>query len=116
MKPIQKFVTAAILCGVMLFQAISLKAENVREELAGSRFKLVHESYVNNNWELFVTSADGTTAVWHKRDRKEFFDQTSRSAVLHAKLYKNWASLKEQYTEALPHLTSSETWSESFGR
>ncbi|MBS44795.1 MAG: glycosyl transferase [Nocardioides sp.] len=62
-----------------------------------------------------VTSADGTTAVWHKRDRKEFFDQTSRSAVLHAKLYKNWASLKEQYTEALPHLTSSETWSESFG-
>ena len=63
MKPIQKFVTAAILCGVMLFQAISLKAENVREELAGSRFKLVHESYVNNNWELFVTSADGKSSV-----------------------------------------------------
>ena len=63
MKPIQKFATAAILSGVVLFQVINLLAETVREELAGSRFKLVHESYANNNWELFITAADGKLSV-----------------------------------------------------
>ncbi|SVD78495.1 uncharacterized protein METZ01_LOCUS431349, partial [marine metagenome] len=47
----------------VLFQAISLQAETVREELAVSRFKLVHEAYANNNWELFVTAANGKSSV-----------------------------------------------------
>ncbi|SVA65959.1 uncharacterized protein METZ01_LOCUS118813, partial [marine metagenome] len=41
----------------VLLLALTLQAGNVREDLAGSKFKLVHEVYANNNWELFVTSA-----------------------------------------------------------
>ena len=79
MKPIQKFATAAILSGVVLFQTISLLAETVREELAGSRFKLVHESYANNNWELFVTAADGKSSVnlTNTRGVNELYPQAS---------------------------------------
>ena len=79
MKPIQKFATAAILCGVVLFQAISLQAETVREELAGSRFKLVHEVYANNNWELFVTAVNGKSSVnlTNTPDVNELYPQAS---------------------------------------
>ncbi|SVC49946.1 uncharacterized protein METZ01_LOCUS302800, partial [marine metagenome] len=55
--------TSAALCGAVLLQAVTLQAGNVREESAGSQFKLVHESYVNNNWELFVTAASGKSSV-----------------------------------------------------
>ncbi|MBT5310442.1 MAG: hypothetical protein HOL38_02570, partial [Verrucomicrobia bacterium] len=55
--------TSAILFGAVLLQAITLQAGNVRKELAVSKFKLVHEAYTNNNWELFVTSADGKSSV-----------------------------------------------------
>ena len=61
-----------------------------------------------------VSSADGTTAAWHRRDPKKFSDQTKRSLKLHARLYKEWPQLRATYLEALPELTSSEAWSESF--
>ena len=60
MKPTK---TSAIICSVMLLQAAALQAEDVREELVGSKYKLVHESYVNNNWDLFVTAANGKSSV-----------------------------------------------------
>ena len=60
MKPTK---TSAIICSAVLLQAAALQAGNVREELVGSKYKLVHESYANNNWELFVTAADGKSSV-----------------------------------------------------
>ncbi|MBI4325277.1 MAG: PD40 domain-containing protein [Chloroflexi bacterium] len=35
----------------------------LREQLKASPFKIVHESYVNGNWELFVMNADGSEPV-----------------------------------------------------
>ena len=63
MKPTRHPKTSAILFGAVLLQALTLQAGNVREDLAGSKFKLVHEVYANNNWELFVTSADGKSSA-----------------------------------------------------
>ena len=51
-----------------------------------------------------VSSADGMSAAWYKRDPRQFKDQMVRSAQLHARLYREWDSLAERYREALPEL------------
>ena len=61
-----------------------------------------------------VSSADGTTAAWHHRDRKQFVDQLNRSVKLHMRLYREWGDLRDRYREALPELTSPDTWAASF--
>ena len=35
-------------------------AETVKERLAATPYHLVYEKYADNNWELFVSKADGT--------------------------------------------------------
>jgi galactofuranosylgalactofuranosylrhamnosyl-N-acetylglucosaminyl-diphospho-decaprenol beta-1,5/1,6-galactofuranosyltransferase len=61
-----------------------------------------------------VSSADGMSAAWYQRDPRQFKDQMVRSAQLHARLYREWASLAERYREALPELTSPEVWKQTF--
>ena len=61
-----------------------------------------------------VSSADGVNASWYRRDTAQFRDQLSRSAALHARLYKEWPELAERYREALPALTSQEAWKPTF--
>ncbi len=61
-----------------------------------------------------VSAADGTSAAWHRRDRKQFLDQVARSTKLHQRLYREWPELRARYLEALPELTSPEAWAESF--
>ncbi|MNJ05873.1 hypothetical protein D3C73_1674900 [compost metagenome] len=36
------------------------------------------------------------------------------SAKLHAQLFSNWETLRAQYREALPEITSMESWRETF--
>ena len=71
--------TSGLLFGAVLFQALTLQAGNVREELADSKFRLVHEAYENNNWELFVTSADGKSSanLTNTPDVNELYPQAS---------------------------------------
>jgi galactofuranosylgalactofuranosylrhamnosyl-N-acetylglucosaminyl-diphospho-decaprenol beta-1,5/1,6-galactofuranosyltransferase len=61
-----------------------------------------------------VSSADGTTASWYRRDPREFREQVARSARLHARLYREWPALAARYREALPELTSPEAWKPTF--
>lgn len=78
-------------------------------------------AHVDQHWyrlahfdSAIVSSADGSTAAWHHRDRAVFKAQLKKSAALHARLYKEWPKLREQYLAALPELTSSEAWMASF--
>jgi galactofuranosylgalactofuranosylrhamnosyl-N-acetylglucosaminyl-diphospho-decaprenol beta-1,5/1,6-galactofuranosyltransferase len=61
-----------------------------------------------------VSSADGTSASWYKRDRDQARDLAKRSLALHARLAKEWPALSKQYKDALADLVSPKTWAESF--
>ncbi|GAB3998972.1 glycosyltransferase [Nocardioides marmoraquaticus] len=61
-----------------------------------------------------VSSADGLSASWYRRDRAQFQEQVARSARLHARLLSEWPALSERYKQALPELVSAETWKETF--
>lgn len=63
-----------------------------------------------------VSSADGTTAAWYRRQPKEFREQMARSIALHRRLAANWDKLAAQYREALPRITSPQVWTETFDR
>ncbi|MDC0325702.1 hypothetical protein OAM01_02985 [bacterium] len=43
-----------------LLVATTLAAKDVKSRLADTSFQLVYETYVDNNWELFVSNADGS--------------------------------------------------------
>ncbi len=61
-----------------------------------------------------VSSADGTSAAWYKRRPDKFRDLLSRSVALHTRLAREWPQLAQQYQDALPDLSSSKTWHETF--
>ena len=46
-----------------------------------------------------VSSADGTTAAWYKRDPEMFRDLMTRSVALHARLATEWPTLVETYKD-----------------
>ena len=71
-------------------------------------FRLAHYD------SAIVSTADGTSAAWYRRDRKQFMEQMRRSTALHARLYNEWPDLSERYKEALTSLTSPEVWKASF--
>jgi len=78
-------------------------------------------AYVEQRWwrlaqmdSSVVSSADGTSASWYRRDRDEFMEQIRRSARLHSRLYREWPALSARYKEALPELTAPETWKLTF--
>ena len=60
--PIRIFLT--ITAAVFLIPAGQAKGEvPFREELKALPFKIAYESYVDNNWEIFVMNADGSQQV-----------------------------------------------------
>ena len=61
-----------------------------------------------------VSSADGTSASWYKRDPKKARDLMSRSVALHVRLAKEWPDLAQTYKDALPDLASPKTWAATF--
>ena len=63
-----------------------------------------------------VSSADGTSASWYKRDPKLARDLMQRSIAIHARLAKEWPRLAEEYKKALPDLVSPDTWHDTFER
>lgn len=77
--------------------------------------------HVDQRWWRFaqfdsalVSSADGMSVSWYRRDPREFKAQVARSARLHARLLQEWPELAVRYREALPELTSPETWKQTF--
>ncbi|HET7531846.1 MAG TPA: glycosyltransferase [Nocardioidaceae bacterium] len=61
-----------------------------------------------------VSSADGTSVSWYKRDPKLAKDLMQRSVALHARLAKEWPRLAEEYRDALPDLVAPKTWHATF--
>ena len=58
--------SACVLMAGALFTAATAVAEAqspLRERLSGLPFKIAYETYVNDNWEIFVMNADGSNPV-----------------------------------------------------
>jgi galactofuranosylgalactofuranosylrhamnosyl-N-acetylglucosaminyl-diphospho-decaprenol beta-1,5/1,6-galactofuranosyltransferase len=61
-----------------------------------------------------VSAADGTSAAWYQRDRKLFRSLGWRSAILHARLRRQWPRLAADYRAAAADFTSPTRWRETF--
>jgi galactofuranosylgalactofuranosylrhamnosyl-N-acetylglucosaminyl-diphospho-decaprenol beta-1,5/1,6-galactofuranosyltransferase len=61
-----------------------------------------------------VSSAEGTTAAWLRRDRRQFRTLAWRGLVLHRQLHKRWARLAAEYRAAAPTFNSPEQWRQTF--
>jgi galactofuranosylgalactofuranosylrhamnosyl-N-acetylglucosaminyl-diphospho-decaprenol beta-1,5/1,6-galactofuranosyltransferase len=79
--------------------------------------------FVDQRWWLLarldsalVSSAEGTTVSWYRRDRERFVSIIRRAIALHAELMRRWPALAEEYRSALPGLVAPETWQETFDR
>ncbi|HYG93745.1 MAG TPA: glycosyltransferase [Nocardioides sp.] len=77
--------------------------------------------HVDHRWfrlghfdSAIVSSADGVSASWYRRQPEEFRAQMSRSLKMHARLFKEWDELAERWRTALPELTSPEKWKSTF--
>ncbi|MBM7050833.1 glycosyltransferase [Rothia sp. ZJ1223] len=80
-------------------------------------------SYQENRWwtvsrfdSLLVTNAEGTGVFWYKRDPEQLRSKLAKAASLHAKLFKNWASLRQQYRDAAADVASYEAWKKTFDK
>jgi galactofuranosylgalactofuranosylrhamnosyl-N-acetylglucosaminyl-diphospho-decaprenol beta-1,5/1,6-galactofuranosyltransferase len=62
-----------------------------------------------------VSAGDGASAAWYQRDRKLFRSLSQRSALLHARLLREWPRLAAEYRAAAAEFTSPEKWRETFG-
>jgi galactofuranosylgalactofuranosylrhamnosyl-N-acetylglucosaminyl-diphospho-decaprenol beta-1,5/1,6-galactofuranosyltransferase len=62
-----------------------------------------------------VSAADGTSAAWYRRDRTLFRSLGWRSAILHARLRREWPRLAAGYRAAAADFTSPARWRETFG-
>jgi galactofuranosylgalactofuranosylrhamnosyl-N-acetylglucosaminyl-diphospho-decaprenol beta-1,5/1,6-galactofuranosyltransferase len=61
-----------------------------------------------------VSSPDGTSAAWFKRDPKLYRSLGRRSLLLHARLAREWPRLRAQYRAAAPEFNSPERWRKTF--
>jgi galactofuranosylgalactofuranosylrhamnosyl-N-acetylglucosaminyl-diphospho-decaprenol beta-1,5/1,6-galactofuranosyltransferase len=61
-----------------------------------------------------VSTAEGTSAAWYKRDRRLFRSLGRRSLVLHRRLRRQWPRLAAQYRAAAADFNSPERWRETF--
>ncbi|KAA9395751.1 glycosyltransferase family 2 protein [Kocuria coralli] len=81
------------------------------EQVAHQDGKWYHLSTLDS---AVVSNADGTGASWYKRDPQAVRDLLARSARLHAELFSRWEALAKQYREALPQITSPQSWGQTF--
>jgi galactofuranosylgalactofuranosylrhamnosyl-N-acetylglucosaminyl-diphospho-decaprenol beta-1,5/1,6-galactofuranosyltransferase len=61
-----------------------------------------------------VSTADGSGAVWYRRDRATFADLARRSLVMHRRLLREWPRLAAEYRGALADVASPAAWEETF--
>jgi galactofuranosylgalactofuranosylrhamnosyl-N-acetylglucosaminyl-diphospho-decaprenol beta-1,5/1,6-galactofuranosyltransferase len=63
---------------------------------------------------VLVSAADGSSAAWYRRDPQRFRSLMRRNTVLHARLYREWNTLRETYRAAVPELSSTAEWRKTF--
>jgi galactofuranosylgalactofuranosylrhamnosyl-N-acetylglucosaminyl-diphospho-decaprenol beta-1,5/1,6-galactofuranosyltransferase len=61
-----------------------------------------------------VSSAEGTTATWLRRDRRQFRHLAWRGLRLHRRLARHWSDLAAAYRAAAPDFNSPERWRQTF--
>lgn len=61
-----------------------------------------------------VSMPDGTSAAFYRREPDQFRDLLRRTLEIHERLYREWPTLSRTYREALPEVTSPETWGQTF--
>ncbi|OZC69153.1 glycosyl transferase [Rhodococcus sp. 15-725-2-2b] len=61
-----------------------------------------------------VTTADGRGVVYRKRDRQQAAALLKEALTLRKQLAAEFPALKARYRDAVPHLTSKETWERVF--
>jgi galactofuranosylgalactofuranosylrhamnosyl-N-acetylglucosaminyl-diphospho-decaprenol beta-1,5/1,6-galactofuranosyltransferase len=62
-----------------------------------------------------VSAADGSGKNVYTRDRAQFRRMLIDSVRLHRTLRRDWAKLSKRYRDALPRLTSPESWADHLG-
>jgi galactofuranosylgalactofuranosylrhamnosyl-N-acetylglucosaminyl-diphospho-decaprenol beta-1,5/1,6-galactofuranosyltransferase len=61
-----------------------------------------------------VSTADGTTAAWYRRDPKLFRSLGKHSLTMHMRLRRRWPKLADEYRAAAAEFTSPERWRQTF--
>jgi galactofuranosylgalactofuranosylrhamnosyl-N-acetylglucosaminyl-diphospho-decaprenol beta-1,5/1,6-galactofuranosyltransferase len=61
-----------------------------------------------------VSTADGTSASWYRRDLAQARELMRRTIAIHQRLYIEWDSLVDRYRQALPEITSPQAWEKTF--
>ncbi len=61
-----------------------------------------------------VSAADGSGAVWYRRDRATATDIARRSMALHRRLLREWPRLSAEYRGALAEIASPAAWQDTF--
>lgn len=61
-----------------------------------------------------VSTAEGTSVAWYRRDRQKFRSLAWRSVVLHRRLRRHWGRLAAQYRAAAADFNSPAKWRETF--
>jgi len=106
----------------LLTKALSGTAHQFRRPREGARQRpQMALAYQDTSWYVLdkldsavVSTADGTSAAWYQRDRRQFRSLMWRSVRAHARLRRQWARLAADYRTAAPELTSPEKWRETF--
>ncbi|AXJ11455.1 glycosyltransferase [Arthrobacter sp. PM3] len=63
---------------------------------------------------VVVSNAEGTGASWYQRDPKKLKSMLTEATMLHAKLFREWDSLAEQYRRAVTEISSIDAWKKTF--
>jgi galactofuranosylgalactofuranosylrhamnosyl-N-acetylglucosaminyl-diphospho-decaprenol beta-1,5/1,6-galactofuranosyltransferase len=61
-----------------------------------------------------VSTTDGTSSAWYRRDRARFAVLLRRSIQVHERLLVEWPDLAARYQAAADELTSPQRWTRTF--
>ena len=61
-----------------------------------------------------VSMPDGTSAAFYRREPAQFRELLRRTVEIHERLHREWPALSQRYRDALPDVTSPETWASTF--
>lgn len=61
-----------------------------------------------------VTNAEGSGALWYRRDRPTFMRMFRESWRLRRRIRRAWPRLAREYRQALPDLVSDDRWTQTF--
>ena len=80
-------------------------------------------NYGESNWwtlsrfdSALATNAEGTGLFWYRRDPKQVRSKLIDATKLHARLLKEWPTLRERYRNASASVASYEAWAETFAK